>query len=399
MGYYKFVSYKDLIDALEDEHAIKWKEKPTIELSPKHEKIWKADLKSGDRVVSIPPTWVLNRLGPKDMVKGITVVGNGVTLYGAKVSFDRCKDLKILNLAVRLGCVGAEDEDDRDDALRVDESKYVHIEGCSVSWGSDENLCVTNSIHVKVLRCITSEALNNAKNSKGELLESGEKNHSYGMQFRGTRDVTLDGCVFVTTRGRNPNSSYKGAYGPQLRMVNCVVFNFLEVGVGFNGNKSKVDEEERAGTIHLENIFFTPQKAGEGDDPFAIRIDEWPKGHQLDVSVRNCVEHPSKEKVTVILQERLDKGKKKNVAVEEGTTLPRGRWSLSFPNVDTVLYPLDRDTIIKQAGAFITSGSKRERVPGDDRIVELALNWDGVAPLPPLIDSETETPEYDAYYK
>ena len=182
-------------------------------------------------------------------------------------------------------------------------------------------------------------------------------------------------------------------------MVNCVVFNFLEVGVGFNGNKSKVDDEERGGTIHLENIFFTPQKTGKGGDPFAIRIDEWPKGHQLDVTVRNCVEYPSKEKCTVILQERLDKGKKKNFFIQEGTTLPRGRWNLSFTNVDTLLYPLDRATIIMQAGAFITFGSKRERVPGDDRIMELALNWDGVAPLPPLIDSETETPEYEAYYK
>ena len=138
-------------------------------------------------------------------ILGQTAPGDGVVLYGDRISASGAKNVICRYLRVRMGIGGP----DGKDAMGIASGENMIFDHLSVSWGRDENF----SINSTTAKDITIQ---------NSIIAQGLQNHSCGglMQTTDENGITLFRNLYIDNKTRNPK--VKGLN----QFVNNVVYNW-----------------------------------------------------------------------------------------------------------------------------------------------------------------------------
>jgi len=165
-------------------------------------------------------------------IAGQTAPGDGIVLYGDRISFSGRKNIICRHLRVRMGIGGP----DGKDAVGVaDDGMNMIFDHLSVSWGRDENFSI-NSTRAKDITIQNS------------IIGQGLQNHSCGglMQTDVDNGITLFRNLYIDNKTRNPK--VKGLN----QFVNNVVYNWGS-GAAYNMGG---DSEGESNTTIEDNYFI-----------------------------------------------------------------------------------------------------------------------------------------------
>lgn len=146
-------------------------------------------------------------------IAGQTAPGDGIVLYGNRVSFSGINNLICRYLRIRMGMYGP---DGKDAAGIADDGMNMIFDHCSVTWGRDENFSInsTKAKDITIQNSIIGQGLQN--HSCGGLMQTGLEN-----------GITLFRNLYIDNKTRNPK--VKGLN----QFVNNVVYNWGE-GAAYN---------------------------------------------------------------------------------------------------------------------------------------------------------------------
>lgn len=155
-------------------------------------------------------------VAPYTTIAGQTASGQGITLYGRKVSFTGANHSIIRYIRIRLGAdVGATRNDD---ASGIANGKHIIFDHVSFSWGQDEVFSINwdrrgfEPDSITLQHCIISQGLNIHNHSAGGLIQT-MNGH-----------VSILKSLYASNKTRNPKvKSYN-------EFVNNVVYNWGNAG-------------------------------------------------------------------------------------------------------------------------------------------------------------------------
>lgn len=178
-----------------------------------------------------------------------TAPGEGILLYGDRVSFSGASNVICRYLRVRMGTYGP----DGKDAAGIASGSNMIFDHMSVTWGRDENFSI-NSTDAKDITIQNS------------IIGQGLQNHSCGGLIQTSIDngVSLFRNLYIDNKTRNPK--VKGLN----QFVNNVVYNW---GSGAAYNMSG-DSEGESLTIIEDNYFITGP------------VENWQNVRQEDGSIK-----------------------------------------------------------------------------------------------------------------
>lgn len=162
-------------------------------------------------------------------VAGQTAPGDGIVLYGDRVSFSESNNLIVRHLRVRLGRGGPQGKD----AAGVASGSNMIFDHMSVTWGLDENFSVSGP----TARDITIQ---------NSIMGQGLQTHSCGGLIQTAEDngITLYRNLYIDNNTRNPKVKGLNQY------VNNVVYNWGYEGCYIMGGS------EMKSIAHIENNYF-----------------------------------------------------------------------------------------------------------------------------------------------
>ena len=170
-----------------------------------------------DRVVVFDVSGVINLKSVLIFSKNLTVAGqtapgDGVVLYGNRVSFSGADNLICRYLRIRMGTQGTNGKD----AAGVAKGNNMIFDHLSVTWGRDENFSInsTTSRDITIQNSIIGQGLQN--HSCGGLMQTGIEN-----------GITLFRNLYIDNKTRNPK--VKGLN----QFVNNVLYNWGD-GAAYN---------------------------------------------------------------------------------------------------------------------------------------------------------------------
>lgn len=194
-------------------------------------------------VINLQSALVINQ---KNMtIAGQTAPGDGIVLYGDRVSFSGAENLICRYLRIRMGMNGP----DGKDAAGIAEGRNMIFDHMSITWGRDENFSI------------------NANDKAGDItiqnsiIGQGLQNHSCGglIQTDTENGITLYRNLYIDNKTRNPK--VKGLN----QFVNNVIYNWGN-GAAYNMSGDSSGESETS----IENNYLI---VGKGDNWMNVRID------------------------------------------------------------------------------------------------------------------------------
>ncbi|MCD8182472.1 MAG: pectate lyase [Bacteroides sp.] len=192
-------------------------------------------------------------------VAGQTAPGDGVVLYGDRVSFSGAKNVICRYLRVRMGRQGP----DGKDAAGIASGSNMIFDHLSVTWGCDENFSINGNDAFDIT-------------IQNSIIGQGLQNHSCGglMQTTLQNGITLFRNLYIDNKTRNPK--VKGLN----QFVNNVVYNW---GNGAAYNMSGDSEGESLTDIE-DNYFIVGL------------VNNWQEVRLEDESIilENSVQQPTK---------------------------------------------------------------------------------------------------------
>lgn len=163
-----------------------------------------------------------------------TAPGDGIVLYGNRVSFTGASNLICRHLRIRMGMNGP----DGKDAAGIANGENMIFDHLSVTWGRDENFSINWDSKGVLPRNITIQ---------NSILGQGLQNHSCGglIQTDTESGITLFRNLYIDNKTRNPK--VKGLN----QFVNNVVYNWGS-GAAYNMGGDSAGSSETA----IENNYF-----------------------------------------------------------------------------------------------------------------------------------------------
>src|SRR5690606_35942514 len=158
-------------------------------------------------------------IAPHTTIAGHTAPGDGVVLYGRKVSFSGANETIARYLRIRLGTHAGAGKNE--DASGIANGRNIILDHMSFSWGLDEVFSVSwdkkglEPDSITLQNCIIAQGLHRYNHSAGGLMQTGGK-------------VSILKSLYISNKTRNPK--VKGV----SEFVNNVVYNF--------GNANKTQE-------------------------------------------------------------------------------------------------------------------------------------------------------------
>ncbi|MDR2129908.1 MAG: pectate lyase [Odoribacteraceae bacterium] len=146
-------------------------------------------------------------VSPNITIAGQTAPGDGITIYGERVSFSKANNTICRYIRFRMGEHGK----DGADALVVAEGHRMIFDHLSVSWGKDENFSISS---MKVVGGPSDITVQNS------IIAQGLMNHSMGGLIQSDGGITLYRNLYIDNRSRN--NKVKGIN----QFVNNVVYNW-----------------------------------------------------------------------------------------------------------------------------------------------------------------------------
>ncbi|MCM1164348.1 MAG: fibronectin type III domain-containing protein [Muribaculaceae bacterium] len=144
-------------------------------------------------------------------VLGQTAPGEGIQLYGNRVSFSNANNLIVRYLRIRMGINGPSGKDAAGAATGTNQI-YDHL---SVLWGRDENFSISSNTKETGPKNITIQ---------NSIIGQGLQSHSCGGLIQTDNGVTLYRNLYIENKTRNPK--VKGLN----QFVNNVVYNWGDGG-------------------------------------------------------------------------------------------------------------------------------------------------------------------------
>lgn len=164
-------------------------------------------------------------------ILGQTAPGEGIQVYGNRVSFSGATNLIVRHMRFRMGKGG----DSGKDACGIANGTDMIFDHCSVLWGQDENFSVSWDNKGVKPGNITIQ---------NSIIGQGLQTHSCGGLIQTDGGVTLYRNLYIENKTRNPK--VKGLN----QFVNNVVYNWG------NGGCYIMGETEGASWAHIENNYF-----------------------------------------------------------------------------------------------------------------------------------------------
>lgn len=165
-------------------------------------------------------------------VLGQTAPGEGIQVYGDRVSFSNANNLIVRHMRFRMGINGTSG---KDAAGAADGSRDMIFDHLSVLWGRDENFSISSNDRSNGPRNITIQ---------NSIIGQGLQSHSCGGLIQTDHGVSLFRNLYIENKTRNPK--VKGL----TQFVNNVVYNWGGGGAYIMG------ETEGASWAHIENNYF-----------------------------------------------------------------------------------------------------------------------------------------------
>lgn len=251
-----------------------------------------------------------------------------VTLYGATLRIN-AKNVKLLNIHVRLGATGftRRGKNDKEaknvarEALHLEKAKNVEIRNSSFSWGTDETVNIISSDNVKFIDSIVSEPLNEPKDQYGEYIHYEKQPHGYCMLIVGSNNVLIQNTLFANCLRRSPSISPDGKYAKGTNLVaNNIIYNYGDHGSKYNDGSNDFSKL----SYTLNKNYYIPGANTHKDTP-AIEIDYPNKDNTLKLTT---IDNFKQNKVADVVYTKDDnKGKIKHndkyqLKYEEGKLIP-----------------------------------------------------------------------------
>ncbi len=199
-------------------------------------------------------TSVLKFDHPNVTIEGQTAPGGGVCVAGYKVYV--CKpNVIIRHMRFRPGDLLKKSQP----ALDVENTDYVIIDHCSMTWSMEECLTMYDCDYTTVQWCIIGEGLYNSKNSKGA--------RAYATQWGGEHG-TMHHCLFTNCNNRTPRfngvrsaSNNVGDHDQWVdnEFINNVIFNWGKPNSVYGGEcDSTINNGDSYNRTYMVNNFFRP---------------------------------------------------------------------------------------------------------------------------------------------
>ncbi|MBD5265851.1 MAG: hypothetical protein HDS44_02665 [Bacteroides sp.] len=183
-------------------------------------------------------------------ILGQTAPGEGIQVYGDRVSFSNATNLIVRNMRFRMGVGGTNGAD----ACGVANGTDMIFDHLSVLWGRDENFSVSWD------NKNTRPANITIQNS---IIGQGLQSHSCGGLIQTIGGVTLYRNLYIENKTRNPKVKGLNQY------VNNVVYNWGEGGCYI------MSDSEGDSWADIENNYFVKGPWNGSTDPFVRGIQSF----------------------------------------------------------------------------------------------------------------------------
>ena len=183
-------------------------------------------------------------------ILGQTAPGEGIQVYGDRVSFSNATNLIVRNMRFRMGVSGTNGAD----ACGVANGTDMIFDHLSVLWGRDENFSVSWD------NKNTRPANITIQNS---IIGQGLQSHSCGGLIQTIGGVTLYRNLYIENKTRNPKVKGLNQY------VNNVVYNWGEGGCYI------MSDSEGDSWADIENNYFVKGPWNGSTDPFVRGIQSF----------------------------------------------------------------------------------------------------------------------------
>lgn len=192
----------------------------------------RAAVSKPDRIIVFDVAGIINLKEALVFSKNLTIAaqtapGDGVVLYGNRVSFTGASNLICRHLRIRMGTNGP----DGKDAAGIANGENMIFDHLSVTWGRDENFSINWDSKGTLPRNITIQ---------NSILGQGLQNHSCGglIQTDTESGITLFRNLYTDNKTRNPK--VKGLN----QFVNNVVYNWGNGGAYIMGDTEQTSEAD-----------------------------------------------------------------------------------------------------------------------------------------------------------
>lgn len=177
-------------------------------------------------------------------ILGQTAPGDGIVLYGGRVSASGANNTIVRYLRIRMGAAYSKQAD----ACGIANGSDIIFDHCSITWGKDENFSVNSDGKGVRPHNITIQ---------NSIIGQGLQNHSCGglIQTDETEGVTIYRNLYIDNKTRNPK--VKGLN----QFVNNVLYNWGN-GAAYNMG----GESEGASETTIENNYFIVGEGGNWMD-------------------------------------------------------------------------------------------------------------------------------------
>ncbi|GAE84814.1 pectate lyase family protein [Bacteroides reticulotermitis] len=167
-------------------------------------------------------------------ILGHTAPGDGVVLYGGRISASGASNLIVRYLRVRMGAAFSGDSD----AMGIANGSNMIFDHCSITWGKDENFSINPDGKGTRPKDITIQ---------NSIIGQGLQNHSCGglIQTNTDEGITIYRNLYIDNKTRNPK--VKGLN----QFVNNVVYNWGS-GAAYNMGGDSSGSSETA----IEDNYF-----------------------------------------------------------------------------------------------------------------------------------------------
>lgn len=218
----------------------------------------RAAVSKPDRIIVFDVAGIINLKEALVFSKNLTIAaqtapGDGVVLYGNRVSFTGASNLICRHLRIRMGTNGP----DGKDAAGIANGENMIFDHLSVTWGRDENFSINWDSKGTLPRNITIQ---------NSILGQGLQNHSCGglIQTDTESGITLFRNLYTDNKTRNPK--VKGLN----QFVNNVVYNWGS-GAAYNMGGDSSGQSETT----IEDSYF-----------IVGPVDNWQNVRQEDNSIK-----------------------------------------------------------------------------------------------------------------
>ena len=202
-------------------------------------------------------------------ILGQTAPGEGVQLYGERVSFSGANNIIVRYLRVRMGINGTSGKD----AAGVANGRNMIFDHMSVLWGRDECFSVSWDNKGTEPTDITIQ---------NSIIGQGLQTHSCGGLIQTNGGVTLFRNLYIENKTRNPKVKGVNQY------INNVVYNWGNGGCYIMGGDS-----EGTSWADIENNYFVKGKWTSATAPFSngnTRFNAYLSGNWYDSNANGILD-------------------------------------------------------------------------------------------------------------